>query len=119
MRHLLTLTEVLGLEDVVAGVLLLAATLRITTHAGLASRRARWALFRRVLYVTTAGALFSIGVDRLEGADVVTAARFAQQTVVLFAVMAFPILRALRGISEADLDAFQGVRDSGVPGDLR
>jgi hypothetical protein len=107
-----TLGVVLGTEDVIGSMMLLWATLCITTRAGITDPSARWALFRRVLYLSTSVALFSLGVHRLENTVVVPLHYFLEQSVILYCVTIFPLLRAWHMISQDTFDAWQGISES-------
>jgi len=101
-------TFVLGIVDVVAGIVLLWAMQLITTKAGFTSKQARWALFRRAVYCSMSIALFCLGVHRLDGDFQVPIQEALFQTVLLFGVMIFPLLRAARFIDQDMFLAMDG-----------
>jgi hypothetical protein len=91
---------VLGILDVIAGIMMVWAFQRITTIASLRTPQARWALFRRCLYGFVAVALFGLGVERLFGEYPADMIECIFQGVLLFYVMIFPVLRAFGMITQ-------------------
>lgn len=89
----------LGILDVVCAFFLIWATQRTTANAGLHSSDARWALWRRAVYLSMSIALFGLGLKRFfDDTDDVLYAVF--QSVVLLGVMNFIVLRALGYITQ-------------------
>lgn len=100
----------LGCIDVVAGLVMLWAALRITSRAGFRTAEARWALCRRFVYGATSIAIFGLGVGRLQGDHPVTSTgETLFQLILLFGVVVFPLLRAFNWITQ---DQFKNVDGS-------
>lgn len=98
----------LGIVETIIAFVLLWATLRITTHAGLANSQNRWALFRRVVYGSQAVALFGLGLSHLESFAIPDSLRYLFQFVIMFGVAAFPVLRATNWITQDQFKAVDG-----------
>lgn len=111
----MTLTQVLGLIDVVGALVVLWAAFRITSRFGIKTDLERWALIRRGVYLGMAWALFSLGIKYLNSpVRMVDPPEFIYQASLLFGIIVFPLLRAFNLISQDTFLAFHG---SGARGD--
>lgn len=105
----MTLAAVLGIIDLVAGLVMLWSALRITSAAGLRTTQGRWAMFRRFVYGSTSIAIFGLGLGRLDGDHPVSGAgEMIFQIMLLFGVMIFPLLRAANWITQDQFKAVDG-----------
>lgn len=107
------MSNFLAFEEILAALVLLWATFRITTVAGFRSLEARWALFRRGIYSITAIALFAMGVQRMRGEVGTSAEEALYQSILVISVVTFPVLRALCYISQDTFNAFHSWQSSG------
>lgn len=110
----MTATKVLGFIDVFCGLILLWAALRITTASGFHTTQARWAFVRRLIYGSTAIALFALGIGRIDGRYLVEETEMIFQVMLLVGIVSFPLLRAYGWITQ---DQFKNV--SGFSQDRR
>ncbi len=92
--------RLLAIMDIVAAVIMLWANQRITTRAGFENRQARWALFRRVIYCSTALALFVLGINRLFYDRTISNVEVLAQLELLAYIVAFPVMRAVGFITQ-------------------
>jgi hypothetical protein len=91
--------HILGALDMIAAFTMIWANQRITMIAGVRTVQARWALYRRAVYLLMAVALFVLGVKRFfDDADDVTAA--IAQGSLLVGIMFFPLMRAVGLITQ-------------------
>lgn len=101
-------TLALALEDFSGGLILLWAAMRITTTAGFRTMDGRWALFRRVFYCAGSIALVTLGLYRFDGQYPASdALEFSCQSFMVFLVTIFPVMRALRLITQDQLNTFE------------
>ena len=102
--------HVLGIFDIICAVVLLAAMAKITTKFGFQTLEARWALFRRLVYVVMIYALFRLGIMRLNNSyPAETIEECAWQGVLLFGIMIFPLMRALGFLTQDFFTHVDGV----------
>lgn len=109
----LTITQILGIEDIICAIVLLWSALKITAHFGIKTPDNWWALGRRVLYLGTSMALIALGVERFDGSYPVDLGEFTAQSIVLLYVVLFPVLRAIGVITQDRFTAFQSEQTSG------
>lgn len=98
----------LGSVECIAGLVLLWATLRITTAAGFRTSQGRWAAFRRLVYGSQSVALFGLGLAHLDSYAIPNGLKFLLQFVIMFGVIAFPLLRAFGWITQDQFKAVDG-----------
>ncbi len=92
---------ILGALDASAGVIMVAALVRITTTAGWRTPQQRWAQFRRGTYSCISIALWGLGWGRMTGdIPAPTLSEFLFQSMLLYGIMIFPLLRWLGWISQ-------------------
>ena len=103
----------LGVVEGVAGFVLLWATLRITTTAGFSSPECRWALFRRIVYGSQSVSLFGLGLAHLDGYSTPDALKLLFQFIIMFGVIAFPLLRAFGWITQDKFKMVDGTYERG------
>jgi hypothetical protein len=104
----LNLNSILGIEYVFGGLVMLWANLRVTEKFGLATTQERYALFRRMIYSLMSFSLFALGVLAFERFSVIRLDELAYDTVILFGIVVFPILRAFHFINQ---DSFMPSND--------
>lgn len=102
------LEVLLGCTECLAGFVLLWATMRITTAAGFTSSQRRWALFRRIVYGSQAIALFGLGLAHLDSYTITEGLKLFFQFIIMFGVVAFPVLRAFGWITQDQFQAVDG-----------
>lgn len=100
------LNTILGIEYVFGGLVMLWANLRVTEKFGLATTQERYALFRRMIYSVMSFSLFALGILAFERAGAIRLDELIYDTVILFGIVVFPILRAFHFINQ---DSFMPV----------
>lgn len=116
----MTLTHWLGVFDILASLLMLAAGLTITTPFGFASPQKRWALFRRGVYILVTWALFSQGARFLLAHYTIDFHGAVEHLILVYAIVVFPVLRWAGFISQDTFLAFHGSGRAGDrPNDVR
>lgn len=91
--------QILGALDILCAIAMLWSNQRITASAGFSNPQARWALYRRSVYILMTAALFILGVKRFLDDDDDLLAALAQGGL-LIGIMFFPVLRALGFITQ-------------------
>lgn len=102
------LEMLLGITECCAGFVLLWATMRITSAAGIATSQKRWALFRRFVYGSQSVALFGLGLAHLENYTLTEPLKLLFQFIIMFGVVAFPVLRAFNWITQDQFKTVDG-----------
>ena len=92
--------EILAIMDVLGGFAMVALMQQITFGWGWRTVDERWAMVRRIIYAAVAFALFEKGVYRIEHSDPIPIEDGGAQLVILIALILFPLLRALKVITQ-------------------
>ena len=100
--------HLLGFADMTAGIVLLWAAMKITTAASFRTIQGRWAFFRRLVYASTSIAAFSLGVGRLNGEYDAAPTEVLFHLMLLFGLIAFPMLRAFGWITQDQFKSVDG-----------
>jgi chromate transport protein ChrA len=95
--------NILGVADVLAGLLILWCALQITDQPGLRTVEGRWSLYKSIVYAMLVIALFGLGVRRLFGIIWLDWMNTVLSLMLLFGLCYFPFLRACGVISRSKL----------------
>jgi len=95
--------NILGVEHIMASLMLLCATLQITRASGLKNRTQKLIFFRRGLYCLMVWGFFSLGVIELLYNRTVSFFDFLSQSAITISAITFPMRRAYQKVGAVQI----------------